>query len=807
MNKTIFLIMLYFLPLFKSLGGELQGIIVDETNTPVEFVNIILHKYNDSNYLNGSLTAADGSFKIGEINDGNYYLEIIFLGFSTDTIKNLLMEKNENKNLGNIILKKSSNIIDGVEIVANRPLIERKADRIVYNVENSVKSSGENVMDLLRSVPGVTVSGTDQIRINGKSEIQVMINGKIEQLTGDQLANLLKSIQSNNVKKIEVVSNPSAKYDASAKGGILDIQLKTNLKTGVNGSIYANYRQGKYANGETGFNLNLNYKKLTLSTNYGFGDNVNFDKGTFVRNFKIDEIIQQYDESSFDKYPFLYHYANLNMQYAINDKHRLGMGSEFFNFYNPHKSDANLNIINDLSTNIISEVQKTKSNSTGKNNNPSLSLNYKGTLDTMGSTLEFGYDYTYFHLLTNSQLTTNFFDGNNNVTQIPLDFKQSNPFIVNLHTSKLDFLKPLKNKNSIEIGGKFTWTKTTNDIRFDNLIDDIYVLDSTKSNAFQYKENINALYAIWNKEWKNGWSTNVGLRSEQTNTNQLSITLDSLTKRSYIDFFPSAFIQKTFKEKHSLNLNYSRKIHRPNFEDLNPFQFYRSQYSIWTGNANLIPEYINVTEITYSFDYKYTFNLGHENIKNSYTHLAFQDDTTKITTYKASNFKVRNNLNLGVNVNKELFKWWILSFSAQYTFFKYNAIVNNQTFDLSSNKVNISIDNTFILPKQFKINVFAFYDSPYLDATDIMKGNGMVNISVSKTFFDKKLQIRLMGNDIFNTLNSSYTTQFANVDSKTTRKFNSRQVGVSLVYNFQKGKKFESSNINKSNEEEKNRIN
>lgn len=136
------------------------------------------------------------------------------------------------------------------------------------------------------------------------------------------------------------------------------------------------------------------------------------------------------------------------------------------------------------------------------------------------------------------------------------------------------------------------------------------MLDSTRSNAFQYIENINAAYLIWNKQWEKGWSTNVGLRSEQTNTNQLSITLDSLTKRSYIDFFPSAFIQKTIKEKHSLNLNYSRKIHRPNFEDLNPFQFYRSQYSIWTGNANLIPEYINVTEFSYSFDNTYTFNLG-----------------------------------------------------------------------------------------------------------------------------------------------------------------------------------------------------
>ncbi|MBP8193025.1 MAG: outer membrane beta-barrel protein, partial [Chitinophagales bacterium] len=201
-----------------------------------------------------------------------------------------------------------------------------------------------------------------------------------------------------------------------------------------------------------------------------------------------------------------------------------------------------------------------------------------------------------------------------------------------------------------------------------------------------------------------------------------------------------------------------------------------------------------------------SFFIGHENLNNNYTHLVFQDDSTKISTYRATNFKVRNNLNIGFNINKELFKWWTISYSAQYTFFKYNSIVNNSPFIVTSNKFNISLDNTFMLPKDFMINVFAFYTSPHFDATDIMKSDGMVNISVSKSFFDKKLRIRLAGNDIFATKNMSYNTDFFNVNSKTRTKFSSRFFSLSVTYNFQKGKKFQNTRVNKSNEEEKSRI-
>lgn len=400
-----------------------------------------------------------------------------------------------------------------------------------------------------------------------------------------------------------------------------------------------------------------------------------------------------------------------------------------------------------------------------------------------------------------------YFDSTEVETSIPhLDFTQDNPYLVNLHTSKLNYNKPLKNNHSIEFGVKFTWTKTNNDIQYKNLIGNDYILDTTRSNKFQYIENINALFSTWSKSWKKGWSTNLGLRIEQTNTNQRSYTLNTLTKRHYVDFFPSLFIQKNIKEKHSINVNYSRKIQRPDFNDLNPFQFYQSPYSIWTGNANLKPQYINVTELTYTFKNAYSFFIGHENIKNNYTHLIFQDDSAKTSTYRASNFKVRNNLNIGVNINKELFKWWSVSYSAQYTFFKYNSIVNNSPFIVSSHKFNISLDNTFILPKDFTINVFAFYTSPHYDATDIMKSDGMLNISISKTFFDKKLRIRLNGNDILGTKNMSYTTNYFNVNSKTKNKWSSRFVGLTISYNFQKGKKFQNSRVNKSNDEEKSRI-
>ena len=807
MRFSFFILLILILgPNIKA--NTIKGIVSDENKKPVEFSNIILHKYNDSTYLNGTTTDSTGSFEINHLKDGNYFLEIIFIGYKTDTIENLSLTNNEIRILDLVQLQIESSILKGVEITSNKPIIVRMADRIVYNVENSAKSSGESVMDLLRSVPGVTVSGNDQIRINGKSDVQVIINGKVEQLNGDQLASLLKSIQSSNIKKIEVVSNPSARYDADAKGGVLEIQLKSNLRTGINGSAYVNYRQNEYASTDMGFNINVNHKKLTISTNYNFGYNNNYQKNTYVRDFTDINRTERFDENSFDKNKFINHYANLNFKYNINEKNTLGFGGEIFQFKNPHLTNSTLNVYNNITeSENINSIQKTKNTTLGKGINPSVNLNYKSQLDTSGSTLELTYDYTYFNLNTNSHLNMAFYDSLNIERAIPhFDFTQENPYIVNLHTSKLNYNKPLKNNHSVEFGVKFTWTKTSNDIQFKNLIGTEYVYDSTKSNKFQYIENINAIFSTWSKTWKKGWSTNLGLRIEQTNTNQHSFTLNRITKRHYVDFFPSLFIQKNIKEKHSININFSRKIQRPNFEDLNPFLFYLSPYSIWTGNENLRPQYANITEFTYTYKNAYSFFVGHENLNNNYTHLIFQDDSAKTSTYKATNFKIRNNLNIGVNINKELFKWWSISYTAQYTFFRYNSIVNNSPFIVSSNKFYISLDNTFILPKNFMINVFAFYTSPHFDATDIMKSDGMVNISVSKSFFDKKLRIRLAGNDIFATKNMSYTTNFFNVKSETRNRFSSRFFSLSVTYNFQKGKKFQNTRVMKSNEEEKSRV-
>lgn len=804
--KRQFIALLLVLIQGLAFGNTLSGTVKDEQQKAVEFTNIILHKYGDAAYLNGTTTDSSGRFEIGDIADGEYFMEVVYVGYKTDTLASLSLHEKASKDLGTITLKAEANLLKGVEITGNKPVIERKADRIVFNAENSVHGNGENLLDLLRAVPGVTVSGTDEIRVNGKNEVQVMINGKVETLSGDQLASLLKSIQSNNVKKIEVISNPSARFDASAKGGILDIQLKTNLRSGVNGSVYGNYRQNRFAGTNDGFNINVNYKKFILSTTYNGGLENHLHTRQFVRNFLVNDTTQQYIENTAERNKFIYHYGNLALKYNINDKHTIGIGGEFFTFNNPHNPVSTLSIVDDVNSGKVDSSQHTVIYSSNKSINPSVNLNYKGTLDSSGSTLEFNYDYSYFRLNTNSHLNTAYLDVNNNEYGDRLDFTQNNPFIVNLHTAKLDYSKPLKNQHSIDIGAKFSWTRTNNDIHFYNLADGLYVNDTTKSNKFIYTENTNALYSTWSKTWKKGWSSNLGLRIEQTNTDQHSITLNSITHKHYIDFFPSAFVQKVIKDKHVFNLNYSRKIHRPDFKDLNPFQYYNSQYSIWTGNANLKPEYINILEFTYTYDNAYSFVIGYENIRNNYTYLAKQNDSTKISTYQATNFKVRNNLNISVTVTKDFFKWWSVNSTLNFSYFKYNSIVNDAEFNMSSVKFGINIDNTFILPKDFRINIFGFYQSPFLDATDRMRSNGTVNFAISKSFLNKSLKVKIGVNDIFNTLNNSYDTRFQNIDTHYWQKFNVRSFNLSVSYNFNKGKQFRNTQANKSNADEKSRI-
>ncbi|MCB9033005.1 MAG: TonB-dependent receptor [Chitinophagales bacterium] len=790
----------------KIYANTISGTILDENNQAVAYANIAVYNTSDSVYVNGTISDSIGQFEITNLPTGSYFVEIVFLGYQTDTISNILINNDKVINIGKLYLKPQSIVLDGVQILASRPIIERQADKLIFNVENSTKSSGENLLDLMRSVPSVTVTGDDEIKVNGKSGVQVMVNGKVEQLNGEQLNNLLKSIQSSNVKKIEVSSNASAKFDANAKGGVINIVLKESMKSGVLGSVYTTYNQNKYSSIYTGFNLSVNFKKNTINTNYNYGYNKGFFKRVFDRNFNIDDVIQLIEEDGAAVSRNNNHYLNTNYRYSINDKQYFGLGVELFAMKNPNDGNSTLLTYNDKTTGFINEIQKTDNTLNNKIINPSVNANYKATLDSLGSSIGFSYDYTYFNSESFSNLVTNYYDNQYNQIADVYDFYQTSPYLVNLHTYKLDYNKYLKNENSLEFGIKFTWTKINNDIQFYNLVENNYQQDTTKSNEFRYTENINAAYGIWNKSWKNNWSTNVGLRVEQTNTNQYSITLNQKKQRHYVDFFPSVFVNKTIKENNNLNLSYTRKIQRPNFNDLNPFEFYMSPYSIWSGNADLKPQLIDVVEFTYTLKKYYSFFVGYEHVKNNYTHLAYQNDSTKITTYKATNFNVRNNLNIGVNINKELFKWWTMSFSATYTFFKYNTVISGADFNVSSNKGVFSLDNTFKLPKNFQINVFGFYATPFLDATDMMKSDGMVNVSITKLLLDKKLSIKLSGFDIFHTKNFSFDTNFFNVNSVTRNTFSSSAVALSISYNFQKGKQFQNTRVNKSNQEEKNRI-
>lgn len=805
MYRSILLILAGFLS-FKTYSGSITGVVKDIQSEILPYCNVVLYDTLDQNHFYAATTDSLGAFLIKDIDNGIYDLEFTYLGYKTTTIHNVNIKDN-NLNIGDVLLPQDAEMLDEVVIKATAPIIERQPDKLILNVENSTKSSGMNTLELLRSVPGVTVSGNNQIMINGKKDVQVMINGRLEMMSGDQLANLLKSIQSSNIKKIEVISNPSAKYDASAKGGILNIILKTSLRTGVNGSVYSTYAQNETWGNQSGFNLNMNHKKFTLGMNYNFTYNNLRGKNFTQRNFDMDTIISQFTDEGKSKNIEHAQYANLNMAYNINEKHRIGLKSQMVLFKNPQQTDNWLTILEDIKNTQNLEYQHTDNDVKSKNLNPSFTANYHADLDSSNTAVDATFDYSKFNYYTYNILETKFLDTEKNEYGIPLNFSQTNPFLADLYVYNIGIRRSINKNHSIEAGHKFTWTSTNNDIRFYSIIGNENTLDTLRSNAFEYTENINAAYMTWNSQWNKNWSANVGLRMEQTNANQYSITLEERKLRHYVDFFPSVFAQKNWEDKHSFNTSYSRKIKRPNFKDLNPFQYYNSQYYIWMGNANLQPEYADIVEMSYTLQNKYSITLGYQHQKNSSTYLAFQDDATNITRYIASNFRHRHNAYITLMANTDIFDWWNISYSVQYTFFKYNAIAsNNQALVQSSNKVNLSFDNTFVLPKSFKINVYAFYTSRFLDATDVMLPNSMVNFSISKSFFDKKLNVNLLVNDIFHKLNFSFDTKFANINSIITNTFNSRFVGLSVTYNFNKGKSFENTRIKSSNEEEKDRI-
>jgi iron complex outermembrane recepter protein len=618
--------------------------------------------------------------------------------------------------------------------------------------------------------------------MKGKTGVKVYVDGKMMQLDTKDLAAYLKSINSNDIEAIEMISNPSAKYDASGNAGIVNIRLKKNKKFGTNGSLNTGFVQGVTPKGNGSLNLNYRDKKINL-----FG-NVGGNIGRYENTLKLYRIQKDtlYDQKtvmhSNDK--------SINIKggadYFVNSKNTIGfMVTTNFSknewsskgstavYYNPTKEfEKNLEAFNNIP---------------GKRTNANFNINYR-YVDTTGREINFDADYGLFRG-TGSSYQPNYYYGNNNDFLYSIVNRNYTPTDIDIYTAKIDAEQKL-GKGKLGYGVKFSYVTTKN--TFDFFTDTAlnvpkYILE--KSNKFKYTENVNAAYVNYQQQLNSKWSLQTGLRLEQTSSKGYLTRADGRrqaddsVKRNYVNLFPSAALTWNISQKHSLNLTYSRRIDRPTYQDLNPFENKLDELTYQKGNANLKPQYTDNIEITHTFMGMLNTTAGYSHVSDYATEIT---DTTENATYvQQQNLATQQILTFSIGAPTQIKKWWNGYANVWFNYQMFRGAIGGKTVRRDIPMYGGYLQQTFTLGKDYTAEVSGWYSGPSVwGATWKTKPQGGADVGLQKQLFDKRASIKISYTDIFHTMPWSAASDFGGLYIKGSGQWESQTFRVNFTWRF-----------------------
>jgi hypothetical protein len=766
MKKYYFLVFVIVFSLFarvaqaqeKTTQGTINGTILDELQKPVDYATIGLFKSADSSLVKTTLTGNDGKFQFIAVKTGNYYVKVSMMGFATHKGKPFSLSEDKLAiDLAKINIKSEGKTLKAVSITAVKPLIERKTDKLVMNVENSSVSIGSTALEVLQRAPGVTVDQNDKISMQGKQGVLILLDGKQTYMSSADVANLLRNMQSEQIESIELITNPSSKYDASGNSGIINIKTKKNKNGGTNGSLSATTSQGKNFRGNTGINLNHRTAKVNVFGNYNYG---NYRNSSFL---DIDRISNGTTSTYFMQEGRTFRKRSNNnfkagVDLFINSKNTIGfLANGYLNSGN--ESTANGTLIGKSFTQLDSSLV---ANSTQKENyrNLSYNLNYKSILDSAGSEISADLDYSRYNGKDISNYENNYLFANGSQMR-PLNLiRNATPTQIDIKAFKVDYNVSLTKTIKLEAGVKSSWVKTDNDLQAEEFVNSVWKNDVRRSNQFIYDENVNAAYTNLNKQFKNT-SIQIGLRVEQTNSTGNLITTNYVVKKSYLDFFPTFFVQQTLSKNNQVGFSYSRRIDRPSYDALNPFVYYLDQYTYNKGNPFLNPQYTNNFEVSYTLMQKYLLSLNYSRVNDVITQVLLPDEKQK-ALYQ-TNANLAKNVSYGANVNVPVkpAKWWDMNNNLNVFHLSFESPdLGGQALKTGKTAMQFKMQNNFTIVKGFTAELNGSYESPLDYGTLSIGSRYFMDMGFSKSLLNKKASLKLAMSDIFNTSEQNITSAY-----------------------------------------------
>jgi len=738
--KTIFYILLLLLPFQLVAQQKVTGIVNDEKGKPLDAATITLSQ--NGQVVNSQL-AEMGKFTFANLNQSPYQLSVSLIGY-----KPLLRTFTLPKDSLNLQLQSDSKQLQEVAITFKKPTIERKIDRVVFNVENSIMASGGSAWEALTKAPGVQTTNEGSIKANNKGAT-VYMDGKPVRLSGDDLSAYLQSIPSDNISKIEVMPNPSSKYEAQG-GAVINIVSKKSKADGFNTSLSGGYTRGEM-NRYTGNGV-FNYRKdkLNVFGSYGYSDR---------------DIKRQLDSYTIYQTPGSYAYWDgkrtsvgkskvsnytAGADYNLTANQVVGVLITGNNSVNTGYSNGMTNIYNNYAVNPDS-VLRTTSNNKGKGSQYSFNVNYKVQLDSSGRSLNVDLDYSPYSKDNTQNLNNLSYLSDGSLSSAPYRVSYPSSQKINIWSGKIDYEYRLGKIWSMESGVKYTSTVSENVFDFYNTAGVAPVFDQSRSDRFKYTENTAAGYTNIAGSFGK-WEFKGGLRAEYTTTEGLSLSLDSINVKNYLRIFPTVFASYKASENHQFGFAYSKRIDRPDYRQLNPAKSYSSPYTYWSGNPFLRPSILNSFQLSYTLHQNYTFAAVYTQIDDMASNVTVQDNINKTFFDTQQNIGSIKDAGLELSSVNHPASWWEINNTAQGYFRSQSSDQPGNTYDYQQFYYYLRTDNAFTIDKNsgWKAEISAWYTSPVQQGTLLVAKTYDLSAGISKPIFNKQGTLRFSATDILN---------------------------------------------------------
>lgn len=759
---------------------SIQGKVISNEGEPVWLANVLLLSPTDTVLINGSSSDEIGLFKITRIPPGNYLLKASYLENESDYVA---VDITSDMNVGTLSISNYAQMLDEVVVSTQKPRIERKVDRLVFNIGNTALSDSD-IWEALKRAPGVVVIN-NQLSVNGNKDIGIMINGRKVNLPKSDVINLLSGTSASNVESIEVITNPPSKYSAE-DGMLINIKMNKNLVAGYNGAIFNRYTQGVFPKHTVGTDHYFKGNKAGLSLNYSFNKEKWFTKYTDITNYIEDGEVASTWKANEDYIRHRErHNFNAFFDYMFNDKNTLTFST--LNQWSPridrvYSTETDITDANggDLSSFITI-------NDSGEDQiNTSFYLDFVHKFGKKGAELSLNTHYTYYDYERGQDLNTTFFDRNQALTDSN-DFFTNATQDINLFSLQADFVTPMGTFSNFETGLRFAGIHSGNEIDQSGFDRDQPGINPTESASFDYDESIFAGYASMDNKWGK-WNFKAGLRGEFTKTKANLDVLNSFNKDTYLKLFPSLSLQYTPNNEHDFHYHYYRRITRPRYNSLNPFQIFQSYNSVIEGNPELLPSSRHYMEGGYTYKRAYTFELFYKNRVNNYQLLVFQDNDNKFLRFISSNVDRDIAYGFNVTVNKNLTNNWSFYFMASTSYMESNFTDLDSGQKVKEGLWNTYIRSnsgfTFLTDKSLKADVSILYSSPVILGNSRQEDYFNMGIALRKTIWDNNASISLGIDDVFNEASLFNTRKYLNQNNTSYYRPESRLLVLGFRYRF-----------------------